>query len=146
GDFYRLGVDGAAPVAPTSPTIPIPYAPGIPFGDNSDLGFDPNMKLGYVHSVDLTLQRELPGSMLLEIGYLGRFGRRLSLTANLNATPFFIRDMSGKSSQTFAQAFDAVATQLRSGVTAANVTPQPFFENNVGPGGTVTLATKDPVN
>ena len=54
--------------------------------------------------------------------------------------------MSGKSSQTFAQAFDAVATQLRSGVPAANVNPQPFFENNVGPGGTVTLATKDAVN
>ncbi|PYT10818.1 MAG: hypothetical protein DMG59_27885, partial [Acidobacteria bacterium] len=74
GDFYRIGIDGAAPVAPVSPTIPIPYAPAIPFGDGNDLGFDPNMKLGYVHSVDLTIQRELPGSMVLEIGYLGRFG------------------------------------------------------------------------
>lgn len=146
GDFYRLGVDGAAPIAPVAPTIPIPYAPAIPFGNGTDLGFDPDMKLGYVHSVDLTIQRELPGSMVLEIGYLGRFGRRLSLTANLNAAPFFIKDMSGKSSQTFAQAFDALATQLRSGVTAANVAPQPFFENNIGPGGTATLAAKDPVN
>jgi len=44
------------------------------------------------------------------------------------------------SGQTFAQAFDAVATQLRAGTAASVVTPQPWFEN-LSPGGTVSLAT-----
>jgi hypothetical protein len=43
------------------------------------------------------------------------------------------------SNQTFAQAFDAVAGQLRNNTLAANVTPQPWFENQA-PGGTRALA------
>jgi hypothetical protein len=46
---------------------------------------------------------------------------------NLNQTPYQFKDT--KSGQTFAQAFDAVATELRNGVLPAAVTPQPWFEN-----------------
>jgi hypothetical protein len=48
--------------------------------------------------------------------------------------------MSGLSGQTFAQAFDAVASELRRGVVAAQVTPQPWFENNFGANQTRAIA------
>ena len=34
-------------------------------------------KVGRSYNVDLSLQRELPGNMILEAAYLGRFSRRL---------------------------------------------------------------------
>ena len=107
------------------------------------LAFDPNYKIGSMNSVNLTVQRELPGNIILEVGYLGRFARHIETSLDLNAVPFFIADLSHKSQQNFAQAFDQVATQLRNGVNPASVTPQPWFENSIGPGATVKLATTD---
>ena len=43
-------------------------------------------------------------------------------------------------SQTFAQAFDSVATELRRGVPAAQVTAQPWFDNVFGSGRVDALA------
>ena len=40
-------------------------------------GWDPYLKPGHDHSVDLTIQRELPWNMLFEAGYIGRFSRNL---------------------------------------------------------------------
>jgi len=48
------------------------------------------------------------------------------------------------SGQTFAQAFDAVATELRAGTAPSAVTTQPWFENlipNLCGGGTSTACT-----
>ncbi len=45
----------------------------------------------------------------------------------LNQVPYFFRDPA--SGQTFAQAYDALAAQLRGGTAAAGVTAQPWFEN-----------------
>ena len=75
--------------------------------------------------------------MLLEIGYVGRYASKLPQSMSFGQVPYTHVDTA--SGQTFAQAFDAVAGQLRSGVTAASVTPQPWFENQ-SPGGTRTLA------
>jgi len=113
----------------------------VPFGDSFDLQFDPFYKLGYMHSADLTIQRELRGDFLFEVGWIGRYGRRLEVDANINSVPFFIKDLSGLSNQTFAQAFDLVAAELRAGTLPANVTPQAWFENSIGAGATATLAT-----
>src|SRR5437764_12062883 len=64
------------------------------------------------HVFDLTIQRELPWNMLVEIGYIGRLARDLYVAGNLNSVPIMQKDP--KSGQTFAQAFDAVAMRLRS--------------------------------
>jgi hypothetical protein len=53
--------------------------------------------------------------------------------------PYFFKDNG--SGQTFAQAYDAVAGELRSGTPAAGVAPQLWFENLVGPGQTAALAS-----
>ena len=46
--------------------------------------FDPNLKLPTVHEWDLTIQRELKGGMVLEVGYLGKRGMRLFRAYDLN--------------------------------------------------------------
>jgi hypothetical protein len=63
--------------------------------------------------------------------------------------PYMFLDTA--SGQTFAQAFDAVANQLRTGVLPANVTVQPWFDNQYPAlgstaGGTRALATSQQSN
>lgn len=143
---FRVGVDGPAPLPTPVVQIPLPFIPLQPFGAPSQPHWTPDYKFGYVNSGDFTIQRELPGDFLLEIGWIGRYGRRLPVHKNINAVPFFIADLSRQSAQMFAQAFDVVATQLRAGVLPANVTPQPWFENSLFAGATVALATSNPTD
>lgn len=132
GQPFRIGVDG--------PTIPLRTAgpltvPIIPGSDNGVVGantpsetfsfvVDPFIKVPRSHTIDFTVQRELPGNMVIEVGYIGRYGRKLNQNLDLNQSPYNFKD--NISGQTFAQAFDAVAEQLRNSMP---VTPQPFFEN-----------------
>jgi Carboxypeptidase regulatory-like domain len=148
GQPYRVGVDGPVPVPLPAATIPIPFVPssrniqlGTNFGIGKATGFDPDYKVGRIHSANLTLQRALKSEIVVETGWIGRYGRNLPMAVNLNGVPVFIKDMSGLSNQTFAQAFDGVAAQLREGIIPGSVNPQPWFENNLGPGGTVALAS-----
>ena len=128
---FRIGVDGSSVPVPAPTAEPIPYVPSgtalQPFGLQDQSGLDPYLHPGYDHSVDLTVQRELPGGMILEIGYMGRFSRNLFQQYSLNAADYLMKDKS--SGQTFAQAFDGVAVALRSGVA---VPVEPFFENQIG--------------
>ncbi len=94
--------------------------------------------------VDFDIQRELPGNMLLELGYVGRFGRNLANSINFNSSPIMFKDPA--SGQTFAQAFDALATQLRAGVAPASVTPQPWFEHLLPGLGTTGIAASNSGN
>ncbi len=122
---FRVGQDGSIPL-PTVPTISSPVVPSVPFGELLSFQDDPNMKVGRSQNFDLTIQRELPGSMLMEIGWIGNWASRLPTSLNLANAPYFFLDKA--SGQTFAQAFDTVATELRGGKT---VTPQPWFENQL---------------
>jgi hypothetical protein len=135
---FRIGVDGPAPI-PSFPAVTAPVVPSVPFGELLSFQDDPDITVGRSHSFDLTIQREFPGDLLVEFGYVGRLGRNLNQNVQISSVPFFMRDTT--SGQTLAQAFDAVATQLRAGVAPASVAPQPWFENQVGMGGTVNLAT-----
>jgi hypothetical protein len=74
--------------------------------------------------IDFTIQRELPGQNILQIGYVGRLGRDLAGSFNLNSAPYFFKDNA--SGQTFAQAFDAVAAAIP---TNSPVQTQPWFED-----------------
>jgi hypothetical protein len=142
--IYRVGVDGKIPL-PVVPTLSVPVSPywGIrpgataPFNLTRDtslfpetLSFqlDPTIKVGENHALDLTWQRELPGNMIFEVGYIGRYADKLPQSASFGQAPYMFKDPA--SGQTFAQAFDAVARQLRANPSAV-VTPQPWFENLV---------------
>jgi len=145
---FRVGVDGRIPL-PTVPNLTIPVSPywgpnltnpsGAPvlFPEILSFQVDPQIKVGENHAFDLTWQRELPKNMLLELGYVGRYASKLPQSMSFGQVPYIHVDTA--SGQTFAQAFDAVAAQLRGGTAATAVTPQPWFENN-SPGGTRTLA------
>jgi hypothetical protein len=138
---FRVGVDGNLPL-PTVPAVSQPIVPGT-FGELFSFQDDPNVKIGRSKVFDLTIQRELPGNMILEVGWTGRWSDRLPQGVNFNSAPYFFTDPASK--QTFAQAYDAVAGALAAGQTPA---AQPFFENQLAgligsgcqnaPGGTVT--------
>jgi hypothetical protein len=121
---FRVGVDGQIPVPPNPTPVSSPIVPTIPFGETLSFQNDPDFKVGRSHMIDFTIQRELPGQNILEIGYVGRLARDLAGSFNLNSAPYFFKDNT--SGQTFAQAFDAVATALRNNKAVAT---QPWFED-----------------
>jgi len=139
---WRIGVDGSSLAFSPRPPAQIPFPIATPFGESQTAAIDPGMRLGLSHSADLTIQRELPGNMLIEVGWMGRVGRNLQHVVDLNAMPFFQLDPA--SGTTVAQAFDFVSQQIRAGVDPSLVTPHPWFENQFGAGGTVAIATGCP--
>lgn len=136
GQNFRAGVDGPIPV-PVNTAQTSPVVPGKPFAELLSFTVDPSIKDPYNHAVDFTIQRELPGKMLIEVGYIGRFARNLYQNVELNSVPIFHKDKA--SGQRFAGAFDAVASALRT--PGGVVTPQPWFENQLFPGATGFLAS-----
>jgi hypothetical protein len=127
---FRVGIDGSTiPIPPLSATASVPMIPGNstvpsanqPFSSET-YNISPSYKPSPNNSWNFTIQRELPGNSVLELGYMRRTASELYAPVDLNQVPFFMT--SG--GQTFAQAFDAVSAQLRAGST---VTPQPFFES-----------------
>jgi hypothetical protein len=136
---YRIGVDGSGPGVPPPTKQAIPFIPPAPLGLFLSFPLDPYVTPGYAHSIDFTVQRALPHNMFLELGYVGRFSRNLPQSQQLTAAYYLMKDPF--SGQTLAEAFDAVAQQLRAGVNPGSVTPQPFFENLIGPPGPGVTAT-----
>jgi hypothetical protein len=124
GSIFRVGVDGAIPTPPTPAGLTSPVVPDLPFSEILSFQNDPKFKVGRSHMIDFTLQRSLRGQIFVEAGYIGRFGRQLPNSVNFNSVPYMFKDKT--SGQTFAQAFDAVATAVRAGQTPAT---QAWFEN-----------------
>lgn len=122
---FRVGVDGNLPV-PTVPAVSQPIVPRTPFGELFSFQDDPETKIGRSHAFDLTVQREFPGNLIMEVGWVGRWSDRLPQGVNFNSAPYFFADPASK--QSFAQAYDAVAAALAAGQTPG---PQPFFENQL---------------
>ena len=136
GQPFRAGIDGDIPV-PVNSAVKSPIVPDKPFGELLSFLDNPKLLDPRNHGIDFTIQRELPWKMLIEVGYVARLGRELYQSYNLNSNPFFFKDK--KSGQTFAQAFDAVATALRPG-GSGRIAAQPWFENQLGAGSTGALA------
>jgi Carboxypeptidase regulatory-like domain len=126
GSIFRIGVDGQVPTPPTPSALKSPVVPADGLSEILSFQNDPDFQVGRSHMVDFTIQRSLPGQMIFEAGYVGRFARHLANSINFNSTPYFFKDKT--SGQTFAQAFDTVATELRNGQPVTN---QPWFENQL---------------
>jgi hypothetical protein len=136
GSGFRVGVDGTIPV-PTVPTLDPakPVVPANPFGEVLSFSLDPSFKVGRSYSFDFTVQRELPGNMLMEVGYIGRLARNLPNSVDFDASPYMLKDQ--KSGQTFAQAFDTVTAEIAAGKP---VTDQQWFENQLPGFGALSVA------
>jgi len=121
---FRVGVDGTLPV-PTFPAVSSPIVPALG-GENLSFAVDPNFKVGRSYSVDFTIQREMPGNMLLELGYIGRFARDLPNSVDFDSSPYMFVDPASK--QTFAQAYTAVSQEIAAGQP---ITDQPWFNDQL---------------
>ena len=125
----------------TAPTITKPYTPYVSGGSPYGLGastfnsiIDPNLKDPYSIMLNAGVQTALPGDMLLKVSYVGRLGRRLLAQADASQIIDFPDNTSG---QELSNAFGNITTEMRAG--QANATPQPWFENQIGPGWTNIL-------
>jgi hypothetical protein len=112
----------------TPPTGGFPkLAPsGLPDGVANSWGVDDRMKTPYSHVFDFSVSRELPGSLVLDVAYIGRLGRRLLQEEDM-AMPLDIVDKQSRMD------YFAAATLL-SKAAAANVPIQslakiPYWEN-----------------
>jgi hypothetical protein len=133
---FRVGVDGPVPL----PEHNAVTAPIVASNLNVTVLADTNIKTGRTHSFNFSYQRELPWRMVVESGAVVRLGRQLPQAWIMSSVPYFHRDPA--SGQTLAEAYDAIATELRNGVAAGSIAAQPWFENQVGSGQTATLAAQ----
>jgi len=139
GSIFRVGQDGTIPTPlPLGPQS-IPVVPQNALSEILSFADDYDSKVGRSHMIDFTIQREMRGNMLLEVGYIGRLARDLLNNTNFNSSPIMFKDKV--SGQTFAQAYDALSAEVRSG---GAITTQPWFEHlfpNYCPLLGVTLST-----
>jgi hypothetical protein len=126
------------PVAVTAPTITRPFTPNVTNGvlGNKATGafnysIDKDFRVPYSHTWNIGIQRELPGNLLLDVSYVGRLGRDLFVQAAADQ-PLDFKDAA--SGQMLFAALNAVQTQIAAGVTNVNLTPQPWFENQINAG------------
>lgn len=78
-------IKSSAAAAPLFPTV-LTTAPASSGTLNLDY-FDPKFKAPQVHEIDLTVQRQLPYSMVLSVSYLGSLGRHLPSFTDINLAP-----------------------------------------------------------
>lgn len=129
-DAFRIGTnaDGTTvPFGALAPNLPTPAVPGVggnpgaELMDSMDQAFRPNG----TDQVDFSVQREIKGGGILEVGYVGVWGHSLFQGIDMNNVPWMLT-LGG---QTFANAYATVWTELNKGQP---VTPQPFFEAALG--------------
>ncbi len=134
-DVFRIGVDGmSAPLPPVSKTLAQPYLAGIgglaPANDATVL--DPHYRPERTDGISLTVQRQIGAKSAIEVGYIGRIIRNEFQEINLDAVPY----MTTMDGQRFSQAWGYLYNSVvNSGMNAANLQAQPFFESALGGAG-----------
>jgi hypothetical protein len=82
GTLFRNKADLAPPAIPSAPAFPLTNATyAATDGSNA---FSPNLKVGYVHSWSVGIQRELTKDTVLEARYVGNRGMQLWRQYDLN--------------------------------------------------------------
>ncbi len=134
---FRIGVDGNTLALPSLTPITPPVVPGLSSkgkplvpGANSpyetlDFRINPHRKVGVEDTWNLSIQRQVSNSTIVEFGYVGRVAHHLYGAYDLNQVPYMLT----KGGQTFGSAFDAVQKYISSGGNPTAVPAQPFFEN-----------------
>ncbi|MCU1241475.1 MAG: hypothetical protein JWO71_2201 [Candidatus Acidoferrum typicum] len=113
-----------------APTAPFPFTPPVSSLGNPlqqiTWGFDSALKTPYSELVDLSVTRELPGGLVFEAAYVGRFAHRLLQQRDL-AMPLDLKDP--KSGTDYFAAATALA-KLANAKTPVGQVPQiPYWEN-----------------
>ena len=103
--------------APAS-TFPVTYPVGA---ESIATGIDQSLKTPYSYALDLSIQRELPGHMVLTVSYVGHMGHR-QLALDDIAMPMNLTDP--KTGITYFEAATALAKLYRKGVPMSQITAQ----------------------
>ncbi|HVO61612.1 MAG TPA: TonB-dependent receptor [Terriglobales bacterium] len=117
---------------PELPGAPTPGFPVTPPGMNANgsfaiaWGLDNAMKTPYSHVVDFSITRELPSKFVMELSYVGRFGRRLLQEVDM-AEPVNMKDL--KSGMTYFQAATMLAKLANANTPESSVQPIAFWQN-----------------
>ena len=138
----RFTALGTLPVTNTPQPVTHPLTPfvdnGVPFG-NAEGQFnytvDPNFRTPFAYVFSFGVQRQMPGSFIVDVEYVNRLGRKLFAQADAGQAVNFLDTTSG---QKLFTAFNALSQEVRNNV--ATVTPQPWFENQCFPGCTQVVA------
>lgn len=124
---FRIGTNGdgtTVPFGTLSSTLATPAVPGSsalsPAAELTD-SMDQNFRPNGTDQIDFSIQREVKGGGILEVGYLGVWGHDLFQGIDMNDVPWMLT-LKG---QTFANAWANVYTEQSKGEP---ITPQPFFE------------------
>jgi hypothetical protein len=120
---FRIGVDGLnPPVGAITPTLPIPVSPGVnaPYATLVE-SLDQAWRPARTDSIDFSIQRQLKGNMILEVGYVGVYANNLYQGIDFGNVPYMMK-LGG---QTFAQAYQNLYYALSAGKTPA---AQPFLQ------------------
>jgi Carboxypeptidase regulatory-like domain len=127
---FRIGVDGnTAPFPSVSSTLPVPAEPGVNTPGASVLfALDNRWRPGVNDEIDFSIQREIPGQMIVEMGYVGKWSRDLYLGMDMNGVPTMMK-LGG---QTLASAYYQLELANKAGTAPNAVAPQPFFETALG--------------
>ncbi len=122
---FRIGTNGNSITIPGLAPVTAPVIPGTnaPFSA-VDWHIDPRRQVGSTDVLTLSIQREMPSNMMLEVGFVGRISRDLYEKVDLNNVPYMFK-MGG---QTFAQAYDALQMASIQDPTGNTFATQPFFE------------------
>ncbi|MBV9301447.1 MAG: TonB-dependent receptor [Acidobacteriaceae bacterium] len=72
------------PFPSTPPSKDVSFAQYLPFGDQGIYLVDPKLKTPYVYQYNLSIQQQLPWSMMFEIGYLGYSAHGLTGIVDIN--------------------------------------------------------------
>jgi hypothetical protein len=117
------------PAAPSA-SFPVTYPQGA---EAIAHGIDPSLKTPYSYAIDLSVQRELPGRMTLDLAYVGHIAHRL-LAYDDVATPLNLVDTkTGIDYFTAASRFSELARQgtAPSAITASMVGPTAAYWNDM---------------
>lgn len=126
------------PISNTAPTITRPVTPFVVDGapDVNQAGqtnytIDSNFQIPYSYQFSLDYQRELPFNLILDVGYVGRLGKKLFTQADAAQT---LNHKDPASGQFLFPAFNALGTGV----------PQAWFENQVGAAAMANYGTDCP--
>ena len=120
---------------PPGPAHSFPFTPPeVNFIGGNYMGMDTNLHAPYSVNANISVAREIPGGMSVEVGYVGRWSKDLLMQLDAGGWAILFQDPS--SGQTWKEMAQAIRGVWNSGITPAMVranpsliAPLPWIEN-----------------